>query len=306
MRIQLQPDGPLDVDQTLARYRIWGEDPANRLVGRTFRRAVSIDGRLRGYELTWTASVDDPRLSITIPGTRSGQVAQAVTGEVSRLLFLDADLPGFYRTAKSDGALRELIRPFYGMRPTLAPNPFEMLVGAISAQQVNLTFAVTTRSRLVRRFGRPVDVGGHTVYAFPEPAVLARAKVRELRALQFSTRKAEYIVGLARLVASGALDLDRLVNLSNEEIISALTNVRGLGLWTAEWFLARAAGRGDVCPAGDLAVRKAFEHFYGRGRTLSDRAIRRRARRWGSHQNLAVHYLLVGMRLGRTKTGGGT
>jgi DNA-3-methyladenine glycosylase II len=192
------------------------------------------------------------------------------------------------------------------MRPTQAPNPFEMLVGAISAQQVNLTFAFTTRSRLVRRFGRAVDVGGHTVYAFPEPAVLARAKERELRALQFSTRKAEYIVGLARLVASGALDLDRLVNLPNEEIISALTNVRGLGLWTAEWFLARAAGRGDVCPAGDLAVRKAFEHFYGRGRTLSDRAIRRRARRWGSHQNLAVHYLLVGMRLGRTKTGGGT
>ena len=306
MRIQLRPDGPLDVDQTLARYRIWGEDPANRLVGRTFRRALSVDGRLHGYELRWSGSVDDPRLSITIPGTRSGQVAEVVTAQVSRLLFLDADLSGFYQTAKADPVLRELIRPLHGTRPTLAPNPLEMLVGAISAQQVNLTFAFTTRIRLFRRFGRPVDVRGHTVYAFPEPAVLARAKVKELRALQFSTRKAEYIIGLAGLVASGALNLDHLVNLSNEEIISALTKVRGLGLWTAEWFLARAAGRGDVCPACDLVARKAFEHFYGRGRSLSDRAIRRRARRWGAYQSLAVHYLLVGMRLGMAKTGGGT
>jgi len=305
VRFQLRPDGPLDFDQTLARYRIWGEDPASRLVGRTFRRAVSVGGRLHGYELSWAGSVNDPRLIITVPGTRSGRVAETVTGEVSRLLFLDADLPGFYRMAKSDRVLGELIRPLYGTRPTLAPAPFEMLVGAISAQQVNLAFAFTTRSRLVRRFGRPVDVGGHTVYGFPEPAVIARSKVGELRALQFSTRKAEYIVGLARLVASGALDLDRLMNCSNEEVIAELTNVRGLGLWTAEWFLARAVGRGDVCPAGDLGVRKAFERFYGRGRPLSDRAIRQRARRWGPYQNLAVHYLLAGLRLHRTRTGGG-
>jgi DNA-3-methyladenine glycosylase II len=306
VRIQLRPDGPLDADQTLARYRIWGEDPANRLVGDAFYRVVPVDRRPHGYELRWSGAVDDPCLTITIPGTRSTQVAEAVTAQVSRLLFLDADLPGFYRMAKSDRILRTLILPLYGMRPTLAPTPFEMLVGAITAQQVNLTFAFATRSRLVRRFGRPVDVLGQTVYAFPEPAVLARAKVRELRAMQFSTRKAEYLIGLARLVTSGELDFDRLAVLSNEEIVTALTTVRGLGLWTAEWFLARALGRGDVCPAGDLAVRKAFEHFYGRGRPLSDRAIRHRARQWGPHQNLAVHYLLAGMRRSRTETGGGT
>ena len=187
-----------------------------------------------------------------------------------------------------------------------APTPFEMLVGAITAQQVNLAFAVTTRGRLVRRFGRPVQLRGQTVHAFPEPALLARAKVRELRTMQFSTRKAEYVIGLARLVKSGQLDWERLAALSNEEVIARLTGVRGLGRWTAEWFLARALGRGDVCPAGDLAVRKAFAYFYARGRSLSDRAIRRRAGQWGPHQNLAVHYLLAGLRLHRARAGGGT
>lgn len=124
--------------------------------------------------------------------------------------------------------------------------------------------------------------------------------------MQFSTRKAEYIIGLARLVAQGALDFDRLARLPNEQVIAWLTQVRGFGRWTAEWFLARALGRGDVCPAGDLGVRKCFARFYNRGRHVSEQAIRRRARQWGEYQNLAIHYLLAGLRLSQQSSGGGT
>ena len=299
-------DGPLNVEQTLARYRICGEDPANRLVGDVFRRVLRPEGRPYGYELRWSGPPDAVRLTVTVPGSRSHRVLEAAVAEVRRFLFLDADLPGFYRMAKTDPALAGLIGPLYGLRPTLAPSPFEMLVGAISAQQVNLAFAFTTRSRLVRRFGEPVNMSGERVYAFPTPERLARAQVSELRRMQFSTRKAEYIIGLARLLAQGALDFGQLGKLPNEEVIAALTQIRGLGRWTAEWFLARALGRGDVCPAGDLGVRKCFAHFYHRGKPVSERAIRRRARQWGSHQNLAVHYLLAGLRLSQEKSGGGT
>lgn len=299
-------DGPLDVRQTLARYRIWGEDPANRLVGEVFRRVLRVDERLYGYELRWQGPPDEVRLTLTVPGSRSTRVLEAARHEVSRLLYLDADLPGFYRTAKADPALKGLLTPLHGLRPTLAPTPFEMLVGAITAQQVNLTFAFATRSRLIRRFGEPVTVNGERVYAFPSPERLAKAKVSQLRRIQLSTRKAEYIIGLARLVARGALDFERLARLPNEQVVALLTQIRGLGRWTAEWFLARALGRGAVCPAGDLAVRKCFAHFYHRGRPVSERAIRRRARRWGNYQNLAVHYLLAGLRLTQTPTGGGT
>jgi len=188
----------------------------------------------------------------------------------------------------------------------LAPTPFEMLVGSITAQQVNLSFAFACRARLIRRFGTPVRVGRETVWAFPEAARLAMVRVRELRALKYSTRKAEYIRDLARAVVSGALDLETVCAAESPLVIEQLTALRGLGRWTADWFLARCLGRGDVCPAGDLAVRKAFDHYYGRGRTLSEVAIRRRARAWGEHQNLAVHYLLAGMRLQRPAVGGGT
>ena len=302
----LVASGPLDVARTLSRFRLWGEDPANRLANGVFRRAISVDGRWRGYELTWTGGPDEARLRVSVPGARSARVVDAVVAEARHICGLDLDVASFYRAAAADPVLAALIPRLYGLRPTLASQPFEMLVGAVCAQQVNLAFAFTVRARLVRRYGTPVRVNGETVYAFPEPAVLARARVGELRRMQFTVRKAEYIVGLAEQIVSGALDLAALSVGSNEQIVETLTAVRGLGRWTAEWFLARGLGRGDVCPAGDLAVRKAFAHFYNRGRALSERAIRRRAARWGLHQNLAVHYLLAGQRMGAKASGGGT
>ncbi len=301
----LAAPGPLDVPGTLARFRLWGEDPANHLSDGVFRRAIKVGGEWRGYELRWAGGPDGARLTVSVPGARSARVVDVAVAEVRRICGFDLDLPGFYRAAEADAVLSDLAPRLYGLRPTLAAGPFEMLVGSVCAQQVNLTFAFAVRARLVRRFGTPVRVTGHTVYAFPEPAALARARARDLRRMQFTRRKAEYIVGLARQVVSGTLDLDGLAARSNDDVIEALTAVRGFGRWTAEWFLARYLGRGDVCPAGDLGVRRAFEHFYNRGRPLSERGIRRRAAAWGPHQNLAVHYLLAGQRL-ENKAGGDT
>lgn len=306
MEALLDVPGPLDLARTLSRFQTWGEDPVNRLSEGVFRRAVRVGARWHGYELRWTGGAADTRVIVAVPGARSPRVLAAAVAEARRICGADLDLEAFYRAAKEDPVLGELAPRLHGLRPTLMPEPFEMLVGAICAQQVNMTFAFALRAALVRRYGTVIRVGGETLYAFPEPAALARARVRELRRMKFSGRKAEYIIGLARRIDEGELDLVALSARTNEEIIEALTAVRGLGRWTAEWFLARGLGRGDVCPAGDLAVRKAFAHFYNRGRDLSERAIRRRAARWGAHQNLAVHYLLAGQRLVRADVGGGT
>jgi DNA-3-methyladenine glycosylase II len=297
--------GPLDVAGTLSRFRLWGEDPVNRLSDGVFRRAVRWDGRWRGYELTWRGGPDSPRLTVSVPGVRRAAGVDAAVAEVRRVCGLDVDLPAFYSTAARDPVLGRLATRLFGLRPTLSPGPFEMLVGSVCAQQINLTFAFRVRARLVQRYGEPLRVGGQRLHAFPDAAVLARARVVDLRRMQFTTRKAEYIVGLARQVASGALDLDALVSCPNHEVIERLTAVRGLGRWSAEWFLARCLGRGDVCPAGDLAVRRAFEHFYGRGRPMREAAVRRRAARWHAHQNVAVHYLLAGRHREAQAAGGG-
>src|SRR5213593_4733769 len=305
MNVVLTPDGPLDPGATLSRYRIWGEDPVNRLSGDVFRRIVRWRDRLVPYEVRWQGSVDDPKLLVRVVGERVA-ASDAAVSEVRRLFGLDFDLPGFYRLAKADPALAGLIEPLYGLRPTLSPTAIEMLVGAITAQQLNLAFAFTLRARLVKRYGECVCIGGDDVYTFPEPAVLARVRVASLRGMQFSTAKAVAIRGVAQAMLDGGIDPAAFVTAGNAEIIASLTALRGIGRWTADWYMARCLGRGDVCPAGDLAVRKAFHHYYGRGRTFKEETIRRRAAAWGPYQTLAVHYLLAGMRLSKPTVGGGT
>jgi len=256
-----------------------------------------VAGAWHGYELRWSGTVDAARLLVSTPGNRSTRVLEAAVDEVGRICGLGLDVETFYAAAREDPVLGPLVPRLWGLRPTLSPHPLEMLIGSVCAQQINLAFAFTVKARLVRRFGVAVDIAGQTVYGFPEAAELARAHVDELRRLQLTTRKSEYVVGLAHQVASGRLDLEALGRGSNAQVIETLTAVRGFGRWTAEWFLARHLGRGDVCPAGDLAVRRAFERFYNRGRALDETRVRRRARAWGAHQNMAVHYLLAGQRL---------
>lgn len=297
MKITVHPSGPLDAGATLARFSVWGEDPANRLGDGVFRRVLRFEGRLWPWSARWRGHVDDVRIDVDVPGPADARVRAAVRSDVEHVFGLAFDLPSFYRFAKSDRVLGALAEPLHGLRPTLTAQGLEMLVGSICAQQVNLAFAFTCRARLVRRYGDAVPIDGDTVWAFPEARVLAAASLDDLRAMQFSTRKAEYIRDVAAAVADGTLDLPALAAAPDAQVIGTLTGRRGLGRWTAEWYLARCLGRGAVCPAGDLGVRRAFERYYGRRRPLGEDAVRRRARAWGAHANVAIHYLLAGLRL---------
>jgi DNA-3-methyladenine glycosylase II len=294
--LAFRPRSPLDAGLTLARYGRWGVDPASPYRDGTLYRVARVGDRLVPFRLAVTGPPARPRATLTFAGPDTPAVRTALRREAAHLLGEPWDLAGFYGAAAADPVLAPLVRPaggLWGLRPTLAPDPFEMLVGAISAQQVNLTFAFATRARLVRRYGTPIVFDGVTVHAFPTPAVLADVPAAALREMQFSQRKAEYIVGLARELDAGPLDLAALAGAPDEEIVTGLTAIRGLGRWTAEWFLARALGRPDVCPADDLGVRRAVEAlcFGGRGRDAA--AVRRRARAWRPHRSLATHYLLA-------------
>ena len=174
------------------------------------------------------------------------------------------------------------------------------LVRCISAQQVNLRWAATTRRRLAEAFGDKHQIGGHFVYTLNAER-LAGARIGEIRALQFTTRKAEYLIAAARAVAGGSLSLAALAALPDEEVITCLTALRGIGLWTAEWILARTLGRARVV-AGDLGVRKAVGLAYGMPALPSEPEVRRATAHWGASagaaQALLLHALSQGTLIG--------
>jgi DNA-3-methyladenine glycosylase II len=199
------------------------------------------------------------------------------------LLGLQFDLDGFYAWARRDGVLRDAVVRLRGFRPPLMPEPFEMLVGSITAQQVSLFSATAIRNRLIERFG----VRHGVAWAFPTRERLARARDGELTAVGFSRRKEEYVFALAR----SDLDLDALRDLPDDEVRARIVAQRGLGEWTAEWFLARHLARPNAWPWGDLALRKAVADLY---RGLDVREARER---FHPYENLSAHYLLLARRV---------
>jgi DNA-3-methyladenine glycosylase II len=209
---------------------------------------------------------------------------ETVEAEVLTLLGATFDLEAFVAWASADPVLGRLVGTLPGLRPPLVSDPFEALVTSITAQQVSLQSAFAIRSRFVERLGERAELA----YAFPIRERVARAGEDELVALGFSVRKAEYVVGLAR----SDLDFVQLERLPDDELTATLVGLRGLGEWTADWYLARRLGRPHAWPAGDLALRKAVRSFYGE---VED--VRSFGARFHPFQNLTAHYLLTGLRI---------
>jgi len=264
---------PYDFELSTERFRAFGPDIANLWYEGGVHRVVG------GREITIEAApggVDvEPLDDETEP------VARAIVGA-------DFELDPFYAWAEGDEVLRELVPRLAGLRPPLAPDPYEALVSAISAQQVSLFAAFAIRNRMVERFG----VRGVHAYEFPTRERMAQANEQQLTELGFSRRKAEYVLGVAR----SDVDFGALHTLSDDEVKTTLTSIRGLGEWTADWFLARHLARPRAWPAGDLGLVKAVSAFYCGGRKLSIAEVREAGARFDPFQNLTAHYLLTGFR----------
>jgi 3-methyladenine DNA glycosylase/8-oxoguanine DNA glycosylase len=216
-------------------------------------------------------------------GVRIEPGEPAFAEPVRRYLGGPFDLDGFADFAATEPVLGPIAEALAGLRPPLAPDPFEALVTSITAQQISLVAAFSIRNRLIEAFGRPAG----RAYAFPTRQRLAHAEPAELVGLGFSRRKAEYAVGLAR----AEVDLDALAVLPDDEVKARLVALPGIGEWTADWFLARHLARPEAWPAGDLGLRKAVQRFYG---VTDPRVLQAQFSR---HANLAAHYLLTALRV---------
>jgi DNA-3-methyladenine glycosylase II len=258
---------PYDYALSTERFRTFGPDLANLLEDGALYRVI--DGR-------------GVRIAAAPGGVDVEPLDDLIRPVVLKLLGTEFELEPFREWAADQPVLSETVPRLVGFRPPVLPDPFEALVTSITAQQVSLRSALAMRNRLIERFG--VQVGG--AYAFPTREAVSGGTEEELFALGFSHRKAEYVLGLAR----DPIDLDALAAEDDDEIRARLIAIRGLGPWTAEWFLARHLARPRAWPAGDLVLRKAADSLYGVD-------VYELGRRLDPFQNLSAHYLLTGMRV---------
>ena len=155
------------------------------------------------------------------------------------------------------------------------------LLRAIVGQQLSTKAAGTIYRRVLELFG------GRT----PTPEQLLDAGEEELRACGLSGRKVSYVRDLAAHVLSGELELDRLGELADEEVVAEIVAVRGLGVWTAEMFLLFHLERPDVLSGGDLGIRKAVQVEYGLEEMPAPARVLEIGEPWRPHRSLASLYL---------------
>ena len=164
----------------------------------------------------------------------------------------------------------------------LAPRPdrFGTLVRAIIGQQISSKAATSIDKRLRALCGE-----------IHEPGSLLEIGEEGLRSVGLSGVKSRYVLNLARAIREGLIPLDEVHAWEDERVVAALTQVKGIGNWTAEMFLIFALGRADVLSVGDLGIRVGLRSFYGLDELPGPAECRELTASWRPHRTVAMWYL---------------
>jgi DNA-3-methyladenine glycosylase II len=182
---------------------------------------------------------------------------------------------------KADSVMREIIDRVGPVKLRLERNRFAMLVRSIISQQISTAAARSIRRRLEELLA-PGTI---------TPADIVKLKAHQLRSVGLSGQKVSYIQDLAKKVHSGEVSLQQIGRLTDERIIEQLTQVRGIGHWTAQMFLMFSLGRPDVFPHGDLGIRSAIRNEYGLDELPDRQQSMEIAQPWHPHATIASWYL---------------
>lgn len=305
----LAPCPPFDARPILRYYERSPLEPLDRVVDGAWRRAARIGGRPVLFEAAPDGPPDDPRVTVRVlaAGRPAGAAADSraadpragdQTDASDVLKRVGAGVEYWWRLgqtagapddlARADPVLGRLLGRLHGARSPLMPSPFECLIWAILGQQITLAFAYKLKRAVVEAYGDVVEHGDRQYRLFPEAARLAAADPDDLRALQLSRQKSDYLRGLAALEAEGRIDWSALATMPSDAATRALTALRGVGRWTAEYVLMRGLGHPDVIPAADVGLQTAIGRAYGFGRKATEGEVRALAERWAPHRSHAA------------------
>ena len=264
-----------------------------------YRRLLDLGNKAALAVVRSVGSLHGPLLEVELRGRglEDGDVARA-TEKLEWALGAGQDVRPFYERTKDDEVMREIAGRFCGMHLTHSLTVFESLVLAILGQQIAAPVARVVRRLVVETYGISETFDGVEYFAFPRPEVIHSAPVEELRGLKLSQRKAEYVKGIAAAAMDTSGWLEGLRELPEDEAVERLTELRGVGKWSAHWVLTRALGHPDAFPSGDLALQRAVSNLYFGGEKQGEREVEEFSERWRPFRAYATGYLFAALRAG--------
>ncbi|NHM30820.1 DNA-3-methyladenine glycosylase family protein [Neobacillus terrae] len=205
---------------------------------------------------------------------------------------LEQDLADFYEMALYDNILNQIASKYRGLRIIGIPDLFEALTWAILGQQINLKFAYTLKKRFVERFGEGLMFEGETYWLYPSFDRIAEIDIEHLRELQFTVRKAEYVIGVAKAMSKGELKKENLLKKQDYlPIHNYLTNMRGIGAWTADYVMMKCLHQRSAFPITDVGLHNAIKFQLGLEGKPTINEIKEMALNWTGWEAYAVFYL---------------
>lgn len=300
MNFIITPEPPFDFQLT-AGFFSYDDEQIRKFDNGKFWQIIRIKDKLVLLEIESLGSVDKPQLSVTLKSdenlTKSDE--KIANGIIKSIFNLDLDLTKFYNSIRNDKILSKLAQKLRGLKGPNNSTVFEGVVCSIIEQQISLIVAFNIQKRFTKKFGDILRIGKNKYYAFPTPDKLSNKDLELYRACGLSQRKAEYIKDISRLIVTKELDLEKYKNyLDADKVISELTELRGLGVWSVELTMLRSMQRFDVVPADDLGLKRFVSHHYYNDKKITSQEVREVALNWGTWKGLAAYYFLEADRLG--------
>jgi 3-methyladenine DNA glycosylase/8-oxoguanine DNA glycosylase len=181
---------------------------------------------------------------------------------------------------KSDPVLRAIIERVGPFRMEFGPPEFHSLAEAIVYQQLNGKAAETIFQRFSEVAGDPLT-----------PQGILKLTGEQMRGVGLSKQKSSYLKDLAAKTSSGLLNFSKLSEMPDEEVIKHLTQVKGIGVWTAQMFLMFTLKRENVLPTGDYGVQAAIKKHYRKRQLPKPHVMEKIARPWEPYRTIACWYL---------------
>ncbi len=215
---------------------------------------------INGENIAFSLRDHDRHLALDLThGGKDAALQQALVQYIMEWFDLERDIAPFYQLLQKNKTLGYMANDFAGFRLIGIHDLYEALCWSIIGQQINLTFAYSLKRRLVEHYGDKLIVDGIPLHIFPRPEVLQHVPIAELRALQFSERKAEYLLLVSQLFAAGTISKQHLLQCASyEEQVALLTAIRGIGIWTANYALMKTLKQLQAIPYGDVGLLNAL------------------------------------------------
>lgn len=233
---------------------------------------------------------EETKLSVSIKSNEAIAGVQAIVKEkLTNMLGTYKNLKEFYQLVENDRHLKSLAKRFTGVKPPRFPTIFEALVNAIACQQVTLDLGILLLNRLSQQYGKKFA----DQYSFPRPEDLADVSEKELKNLGFSYQKSRAIIELSRALVYKELSFEDLEILQNDEIVSLLMGIHGIGRWSAEYVLLRGLGRINMFPGDDVGAQKNLMLLMRLPQRPTYNEIKELTKPWKPYSGFVYFHLLL-------------